>query len=335
MSTHFRHLLTQRRLVLSAMLTGAAYLSFAPSAALAQVAYPDKPVRIIVPFAAGTATDTLARMLAQHFSEQLKQSFIVENKAGANGAIGADAVAKARPDGYTLLVTTNTTQAANPGLMKSLPYDPRKDFAPISLLGKGAFVLAARTDAPFNTLQDFVAQARKAPGKISYASANSSGIISGATLSKNGGLDLIHVPYKSGPTAINDVLGGQTTTLFSDLAAALPHLRSQKLKALAVTTSQPQRALPDVPPLASAPGMQGFDLSYWSAIYAPRDTPDAILQVLNQQVVKFTQSTEVKEKFATLGFTIEGSSAKDLGQFTQAEIGKWQSLITAAGITPE
>lgn len=297
--------------------------------------YPNKALRVIVPFAAGTATDTIARLVGQHVADALKQPVVVDNRAGANGAIGADAVAKARADGYTLLVTTNTTQASNLSLMKSIPYDPQKDFAPISLLGKGAFVLATRADAPFSTLAEFVNYAQKNPGKLSYGSANSSGIISGATLALKSKLDLIHVPYKSGPAALSDVMGGQTSSLFVDIQSALPHLRSGKLKAIGVTTAQPHPLLPGVASLASAPGMDHFDLSYWIAVYAPAGTPAPALQALNQQVVQFTQSKEVIARFADLGFTIEGSTSAQLEDFTRSEIGKWRSLINAAGITPE
>lgn len=297
--------------------------------------YPNKALRVIVPFAAGTATDTIARLVGQHVADALKQPVVVDNRAGANGAIGADAVAKARADGYTLLVTTNTTQASNLSLMKSIPYDPQKDFAPISLLGKGAFVLATRADAPFSTLAEFVNYAQKNPGKLNYGSANSSGIISGATLALKSKLDLIHVPYKSSPAALSDVMGGQTSSLFVDIQSALPHLRSGKLKAIGVTTAQPHPLLPGVASLASAPGMDHFDLSYWIAVYAPAGTPAPVLQALNQQVVQFTQSKEVIARFADLGFTIEGSTSAQLEDFTRSEIGKWRSLINAAGITPE
>lgn len=297
--------------------------------------YPSKTIRIIVPFAAGTATDTIARLAAQQLSDALKQPVVVDNRAGANGAIGADAVAKARPDGYTLLITTNTTQAANPSLVKSLPYDPQKDFAPVSLLGKGAFVLATRTDAPFNSLAEFVAYAKTNPGKASYASSNSSGIVSGATLALKSQLELIHVPYKSGPAAITDVLGGQTSTVFVDVQSALPQLRSGKLKALGVTTAQSHPLLPGVSSLSSAPGMAGFDLGYWMAVYAPAGTPAPIVQALNQQFTQFTQSKDVVDRFAGLGFSIEGSSSTALEQFTRSETIKWRDLIATAGITPE
>lgn len=297
--------------------------------------YPTKAIRIIVPFAAGTATDTIARLAAQQLSDALKQPVVVDNRAGANDAIGADAVAKARPDGYTLLITTNTTQAANPSLVKSLPYDPQKDFAPVSLLGKGAFVLATRTDAPFNSLAEFVAYAKTNPGKASYASSNSSGIVSGATLALKSQLELIHVPYKSGPAAITDVLGGQTSTVFVDVQSALPQLRSGKLKALGVTTAQAHPLLPGVSSLSSAPGMAGFDLSYWMAVYAPAGTPAPIVQALNQQFTRFTQAKDVVDRFAGLGFSIEGSSATALEQFTRSETIKWRDLIATAGIAPE
>ena len=264
--------LTLSRRAALACLLAPAFVAALPAQAQT---YPNKAVRIIVPFAAGTATDTLARLAGQHLADALKQPVVVDNRAGANGAIGADAVAKARADGYTLLVTTNTTQASNLSLMKSIPYDPQKDFAPVSLLGKGSFVLATRADAPFSTLAEFVTYARKNPGKVSYGSANSSGIISGATLALKSKLDLIHVPYKSGPAALSDVMGGQTSSLFVDIQSALPHLRSGKLKALGVTTAQAHPLLPGVSSLASAPGMDNFDLSYWIAVYAPAGTPRA------------------------------------------------------------
>lgn len=234
-----------------------------------------------------------------------------------------------------MLVSTNTTQASNLSLMKSIPYNPQKDFAPVSLLGKGSFVLATRADAPFSTLAEFVAYGQKNPGKVSYGSANSSGIISGATLALKSNLDLIHVPYKSGPAALSDVMGGQTSSLFVDIQSALPHLRSGKLKALAVTTAQAHPLLPGVASLATAPGMDKFDLSYWIAVYAPAGTPTPVVQMLNHQVVQFTQIKEVSDRFADLGFTLEGSTSAQLDLFTRSEISKWRDLITAAGIQPQ
>ncbi|NMM81447.1 hypothetical protein B2J86_11030 [Acidovorax sp. SRB_14] len=323
-----------RRTALACLLAPVAAATFGALPAHAQT-YPNKPIRIIVPYAAGTATDTIARLAAQQMSDALKQPVVVDNRAGANGAIGTSAVAKAPADGYTLLVTTNTTQAANLSLMKSLPYDPQKDFAPVSMIGKGVFVLATRTDAPFGNLAEFLAYAKANPGKASYASANGSGIVSGATLALKTKHELIHVPYKSGPAAMTDVIGGQVSTLFIDIQSALPQLRSGKLKALAVTTAQPHPLLPGVLSLRSAPGMAGFDLSYWMAVYAPAGTPAPILEVLNQQFMQFTRTPAVVSRFADLGFAIEGSSGTALDQFTRSEIGKWRELIAAAGIEAE
>jgi len=329
MRLHFKDS-PSRRTALARLLAPAA-LALLPALASAQ-SYPDKPIRIIVPFAAGTATDTVTRLAAQQVSDALKQPVLVDNRPGANGAIGASAVAKAPADGYTLLVTTNTTQAANVSLLKSLPYDPQKDFAPVSLIGKGTFVLVTRPEAPYASLAEFVAYARANPGKVSYASSNSSGIVSGATLALKAQLDLIHVPYKSGPAAITETLGGQVSALFIDIQSALPQLRSGKLTALAVTTAQPHPLLPGVASLASAPGMAGFDLSYWIGVYAPAGTPPAVLRVLNQQFTQFTRSKEVVNRFADVGFMIEGSSSAALEQFTRSETGKWRDLIAAAGI---
>lgn len=297
--------------------------------------YPSKAIKIIVPFAPGTATDTLARLAGQHLSEALKQPVIVENKAGANGILGADAVAKATPDGYTLLFTTNTTQAANPGLMKTLPYKPATDFAPVSLIGNGSFVLASRPDAPFSNLTQLVTYAKANSGKVSYATANSSGIISGAMLGSGAGLEWVHVPYKNGPGAISDVLGGQVTTIFVDLQSGLPYLKSGKLKGIALTSAKANPTLPDLPTLSSAPGMKSFDLSYWMAVYAPAGTPVGIINLLNHEIVKFTKRRDVVDRFFVLGFSVDGSSPSELGQFTVSEILKWKSMIDAAGIVPE
>lgn len=297
--------------------------------------YPSKAIKIIVPFAPGTATDTLARLAGQHLSAALKQPVIVENKAGANGLIGAESVAKSAPDGYTLLFTTNTTQAANPGLMKSLPYNPAIDFSPISMIGKGSFVLAALPSAPFGTLPQLIAYAKAHPGEVSYATANSSGIVAGAMLGSSADLKWVHVPYKSGPGAIADTLSGQVSTIFVDLQSALPYLRSGKLKGIAQTSAKAHPSLPEIPVLSSAPNMSGFDLSYWMAAYVPAGTPSSVVSVLNREIVKFAQRREVVDRFAVLGFSVLSSSPAELGQFTASETLKWKSMIDAAGLVPE
>jgi len=297
--------------------------------------YPSKTIKIVVPFAAGTATDILARMVAQHLSDVFKNPVIVENKAGANGVIGANAVAKAAPDGYTILFTTNTTQAANPSLLKVLPYKPLVDFSPISLIGKGVFVLASNPEAPFNTLDQMLSYAKANPGKISYATANSSGIVSGAMLASNAGIDWVHIPYKSGPTAIADTLGGQVTTVFLDLQSGMPHIKSGKLKGIALTSAKVSQNLPAIAPMSRAPGMENFDLNYWMAVYAPAATPVNIINSLNREIVDFTKKPDILKKFSDLGFLVAGSSPSELGRFTANEVLKWKSLIDAAGIVPE
>lgn len=322
---------TRRSIALSCLFAGACCATLPGWAQT----YPGKAIKIVVPFAAGTATDTLARAAGQHLSEAFKQPVVVENKAGANGVIGADFVAKSLPDGYTLLFTTNTTQAANPGLMKSLPYNPATDFAPISLVGSGSFLLAARPDAPFGNLTQLVSHAKAHPGKVSYATANSSGIISGGMLGLGAGLDMVHVPYKSGPAAITDAIGGQVSTLFVDLQSGLPHVKSGKLRAIALTSAKGSAALPDVPTLSKAPGMGDFDLSYWTAVYASAGTPAEAVTLLNREFVKFAARSDIRDRFGALGFAVVGSTPAELATFTANETVKWKALIQAAGIVPE
>jgi tripartite-type tricarboxylate transporter receptor subunit TctC len=236
----------------------AAGLAGAAPWAFAQEGYPKLPIKLVVPFAAGSGTDAVARITGQMLGEALKGSVIVDNRAGANGVIAAELVAKAPPDGYTLFMTTNTTHSANPSLMKSLPYDPVKDFAPVSRMGNLPFMLVVNNELPVKSVAELLAWGRAHPGKLTYASGNSTGIVCGATLSRMSGVPMLHVPYKSTPPAIADLIGGQVSMMVVDLAAGLATVKAGKMRAIAVTTQERTKLFPELPPLAGHAGAEGL-----------------------------------------------------------------------------
>ena len=295
--------------------------------------YPNKPVKLVVPFGAGSATDTVARQVGQLLSEALGQQFIVDNKAGANGSIGAEFVAKAAPDGYTLIMSTNTPHAANPSLMKKINYDPVKDFAPIVRVANIPFVLVVNNDIAAKSLNELIELVRKQPGKYSYASGSSGSIISGAALASGAKIDLLHVPYKSIPPGLTDVMGGQVSMIFADLVTGLPQIKAGKVRALAVTSAEPSSMLPNVPPMGSA--VKGFELVAWFALFAPANTPPDIVKKLNAEVVKALARPDIRDKLAVSGLSVQTSSPEQLGAFQKLEIAKWATMVKDAGIQPE
>ncbi len=297
--------------------------------------YPKQPIRIVVPFAAGSGTDAVARITGQMLGDALKGSVIVDNKAGANGVIAAEAVAKAPPDGYTLFMTTNTTHSANPSLMKSLPYDPVKDFAPVSRMGNLPFMLVVNNELPVKNVAELLAWGRAHPGKLTYASGNSTGIVCGATLSRMSGVPMLHVPYKSTPPAIADLIGGQVSMMVVDLAAGLATVKAGKMRAIAVTTQERTKLFPELPPLADTPELKGFDITSWNGVFAPAGTPRDIVRKLNKVLADMANGTVFRERVAKLGFDAFGSTPEELGAFTVSELAKWKKLIQAAGIQPE
>lgn len=313
----------------------AAGLAGAAPWAFAQEGYPKQPIKLIVPFAAGSGTDAVARITAQMLGEALKASVIVDNRAGANGVIAAEFVAKAPPDGYTLFMTTNTTHSANPSLMKSLPYDPVKDFAPVSRMGNLPFMLVVNNDLPVKSVAELLAWGRAHPGKLTYASGNSTGIVSGATLSRMSGVPMLHVPYKSTPPAIADLIGGQVSMMVVDLAAGLATVKAGKMRAIAVTTQERTKLFPELPPLAETPELRGFDITSWNGVFAPAGTPRDVVLKLNKVLSEMANGAAFRERVAKLGFDAFGSTPQELGAFTVAELAKWKKLIQAAGIQPE
>jgi tripartite-type tricarboxylate transporter receptor subunit TctC len=310
-----------------------ACLAIAASAAGAQP-YPGKPITIVVPFAAGSGTDSITRIVAQYLSVALNQSVVVENKVGASGALAATYVARAAPDGYTLLMATNSTHSANPHLFKNLGYDPVKDFAPVARLGSYVFMLVVGKDVPVTTLQELVAYAKANPGKLTYASGNTTGIVAGETFKSKAGVDILHVPYKSTPPAINDVLGGRVSMIVIDMAPGLEHVRAGNFRALAVTTKERSTLLPDLPSLAEA-GIPGYDVTSYAALFAPAGTPKEIVDRLNAEVQKIIANPEAKSRIAVTGFDAFSGPPESLAAFVQTELVNWGRLIKDAGIEPQ
>ena len=307
-----------------------AWLAVAASAADAQP-YPSKPITIVVPFAAGSGTDSITRIVAQYLSVALNQSVVVENKVGASGVLAATYVARAAPDGYTLLMATNSTHSANPHLFKNLGYDPVKDFAPVARLGSYVFMLVVGKDVPVTTLQELVAYAKANPGKLTYASGNTTGIVAGETFKSKAGVDILHVPYKSTPPAINDVLGGRISMIVIDMAPGIEHVRAGNFRALAVTTKERSALLPDLPSLAEA-GIPGYDVTSYAALFAPAGTPKEIVDKLNAEVRKIIADPEAKKRIAVTGFDAFSGPPESLAAFVQTELVNWGRLIKDAGI---
>ena len=296
--------------------------------------YPAKPITIVVPFAAGSGTDSITRIVAQQLSVAFNQSVVVENKAGASGVLAATYVARAAPDGYTLLMATNSTHSANPHLFKSLSYDPVKDFTPVARAGSYVFMLVVNPDLPGKTLPELVAHAKANPGKLTYASGNTTGIVAGETLKRRGAIDVLHIPYKSTPPALNDVLGGRISMMFIDLAPGLEHVRAGTLRALAVTTKERSALLPDLPSLHEA-GIPGYDVTSWAGLFAPAGTPKEIVMRLNEEVRKMIANPDVKARIAVTGFDAFSGPPETLAAFVQSELANWGRLIKDAGIEPQ
>ncbi|CAM3672543.1 tripartite tricarboxylate transporter substrate binding protein [Bordetella sputigena] len=296
--------------------------------------FPTRPITFVVPFAAGSATDQIARALAQGVTEQTGQAVVIEDKPGASAMIGAQDVARAKPDGYRVLITTNTTHAANEHLYKRLQYDPVKDFEPITLLGKGSQIMVVNPSFPAKTVGEFLAMARKEPGKLSFGSGSSSSRIAGELLQQMANVKLLHVPYKSNPLAITDLLGGQISTMITDMATGLPQVQSGKLRALGVTTLKRSSLAPDVPTIAES-GVPGYEMGYWFAAYAPAGTPADVVKRLNTLLTKATEGAPAKQFYGTTGTEPATSTPAELAAFQKAESKKWQTIIKQAGIEPE
>ena len=296
--------------------------------------FPSKPITFVVPFAAGSATDQLARALGQSVTEQTKQTVIVDNKAGASGMLAAQQVARAANDGSVVLITTNTTHAANEHLYKKLTYDPVKDFAPVTGLGRGGQVLVVRADSLYKTVADLIADAKKRPGKLSFGSGSSSSRVAGEMFKQLTHTEILHVPYKSNPNAITDLLGGQIDFMITDTATGVPQIKGGKLRGLAVSTAKRNPLLPELPTLDEA-GVKGYDMGYWFAAYVPAGTPAPVVARLHELLVAGTKSASAKQFFESTGTDPWTTTPDELAKFQAAEAQKWGRVIKAAGIEPE
>jgi tripartite-type tricarboxylate transporter receptor subunit TctC len=300
--------------------------------AQAPAAYPTKPIRLVVPFPPGGATDILAREVAKHLTDAWGQSVVVDNRPGAGGNIGSELVAKAAPDGYTLEMGTVGTHAINASLYSKMPYDHIKDFVPVILVAGVPNVLEVNPSVPVNSVQELIAYAKANPGKLNFASsgAGTSIHLSGELFKVMAGVQMTHVPYKGSAPALADLLGGQVQLMFDNLPPSLPQIKAGKLRALAVTSATRAPALPDVPTVAEA-GLPGFEASSWFGVLAPAGTPPAIVMKLNAEIAKWLASPEAKEKLASVGANIAGGTPEDFARHIQAETAKWAKVVKESG----
>lgn len=297
-------------------------------------AFPNKPVRFVVPFGAGTTTDLAARFIAKHFTDITRQPVVVENKAGANGFIALQYVLSQPADGYTIVIGTNTTHAANASLFKKLPYDPVADFVPISGVIVGGVVLAVSPNLGVNNVQELIALAKQRPGKLTFGSGNSSSRAGGEVMKDLAGLNILHVPYKTLPMAITDVIGGQIDMVFGDAPAVMPLVRSGKLRALGVSTRARMPGYESIPTIAEQ-GVTGYEVSGWLGAFAPKGTPADVADRLNQLIAGIMRTPEAAKYFGENAWTPMPGSRDDLAQFQRAELARWARLVKSAGIEPE
>ncbi len=315
----------------------AAALVLAAPTLQAQTAWPSKPVRIVVPFAPGGTTDILARAMAPELSRAFGQSFIVENRAGAGGNVGAEVVAKSPADGYTLLMGTVGTHGINRALYPKLPYDPFKDFAPVTLVAGVPNVMVMNTDRAkalgINTVADFIRYAKAHPGKLSMASSgNGTSIhLAGELFKSRTGIYMTHIPYRGSGPALLDLVAGNTDVMFDNLPSALPQIKAGKLKAFAVTSAERSAAVPDLPTIAEAAGLKGFDASSWFGLLAPAGTPADIVNRIQQETAKALASPAVKEKLLAQGAIPGGNTPQEFARMIESEHVKWAGVVKASG----
>jgi tripartite-type tricarboxylate transporter receptor subunit TctC len=296
--------------------------------------YPTKPITLVSVFGPGSASDTICRVIAQPLGIALKETVIVEDRPGANGALAALYVARAAPDGHTLLMGTNSPLSAVPYLMKNVSYDPIKDFTPVSRVGSFTQILVVNATLPIKTFKDLIDYGKANPGKLSFASGNTAGIVAGQTLAHWAGIDMLHVPYKSTPPALQDVLAGRISMMSVDLTSAMPHVHSGAVRALAVTRIARSALFPELPTLDEL-GMKGFDLDAWAGIVVPAQTPTVIVTQLNTELRKILDDSQIKSKLANVGFETISSSPAEFDDFIKVQLGKWGTMIKDAGIQPE
>lgn len=294
-------------------------------------AYPTRPVRLIVPFAAGSGTDIIARIVSQKLGEALGQQIVVDNRPGANGIIAADAAAKAAADGYTLFMGTSSTQGVNVSLFEKLPYDPVKDFAPITQIGALAYFLVVGSPLPVSSVRDLVALAKANPGRRSLASTASVSQLTGELFKLTAGIDMTMVPYKAAPAAFIDLASGQVDALFGDTASTLPQIKGGRLKALGVASARRSPLLPEVPTIAES-GYPGFEAEAWVGLFAPAGTPREVIARVHAEAARTLQTSVVREQFLQNGIEAIGGTPEQLDGAVRAEIAKWSRVVRDAKI---
>ncbi|HWM31463.1 MAG TPA: tripartite tricarboxylate transporter substrate binding protein [Methyloceanibacter sp.] len=317
-----------------AVLTFAFATALSAGSAAAQQSYPSKPIRLVVPYPAGGATDFFARLVFTKMSETLGQQVVVENRPGAGTAIGASEVARSAPDGYTLLLGDAGTYAFNPTLYKKLTYDPVGDFSPVSLTGRFALILAVNPSVSAKNVAEFVAAAKSRPGEINYGAPGPGSPIHLAMefFRQRAGLNMAPIPYKGGADAMNDLLGGRISAMFPDIASGLPQIRAGKLRALAVASEKRVAALPDLPTIGES-GYPGFEAWAWQGFVAPAKTPRAVIDRLNAEFVKVTADPAIRQKLSESGFELQTSTPEQFAAYMKAEIAKWAKVIRESNIT--
>jgi tripartite-type tricarboxylate transporter receptor subunit TctC len=298
--------------------------------AVAQPAYPNRPIRLVVPFPPGGATDLLARIVSQKLSEALGQPVIVENKPGAGTIVGADAVARSVPDGYTLLIATSTTLAINPSLYRKLPYDPVKNFTPVAMVASVPFVLVVKSSMPVRNVAELVSMVKAKPSSYASAGTGTMHHLAAELFKTVAKIELTHVPYQGSSPAVKDVIGGQVPMMFADLAPALPQINSGALRALAVTSAQRIETLPDVPTIAES-GYPGFEAMAWQSIVAPSGTPREIVSKLGLEIDKILAQPSVKQQILKIGMVTNPMASDKLPGYVVSEMARWSKIVQTSG----
>jgi tripartite-type tricarboxylate transporter receptor subunit TctC len=303
------------------------------AAPVAAPSWPVKPIKLIVAFAPGSTSDSVARILAQELSQRLAQKVLVENRAGAFGQIAAEYVARSAPDGYTVFVTSNTSHAANPHLYRTLPYDPVKDFEPVLRVGMFPFMLVATPSLPVNNVAEFVEYARRNPDQLSYGTTNSTSLVAMETLKRLAKLSIEGVQYKSSPEAMVDLAAGRLQVMVSDFSTSMPQVKGGKVRAIAVTSAKRSPLMPELPPIADT--VPGIDLTGWSAWFVPAKTARPIVERLSRELLAILARPDIRTRLAEIGFQVDPLGPEDFARYLRAQMDYWGQLIRAAGIQPQ
>ena len=319
--------LVVRLAIVAALLTGSSLAAHAQ-------AWPDRPLRFIVPFPPGGSTDTVARAIAERLRERIGQPVAVDNKAGAGGTIGSGIAANAPPDGYTLLIGTSSTHAIAPGVFSKLPYEPTRDFSPITLIGSATVMLVTNHSVPARSVAELIALAKSQPRLLTFASSGTGGVshLIGEYFKSRADIELLHVPYKGDTPMIADLIGGQVSLAFGTAVAFLPHVQKGALRALAVTNASPSAIAPGLPTIADS-GLPGFEALHWFGILMPANTPKAIVDRMNREIVAILGMPDIRDRFTSMGIDIAASSPEEFATFMASEAAKWQKIAKDAKVT--